>query len=233
MLGGEYGALFWSGSWYYVAAFLLIIVAIDSYFIYNWKLFTLLEGEQWKELEIYLNSRMKPGKVPPGFIVRIMINASMMNGNLAAVERLGVRVREKKPALFRKLLLPFSLPVLLESNPEKMEAFFKPYINDGAWITYLYAFSLLLQKKSKEALLPLTELCGEKIPPVLLLLTIYSLSAAAENPEERKCLEEKKSKLKTEYTRETFNLEREKERSHVIAAVLSKLIDDAVNWLFE
>ncbi len=233
MLGGEYGALFWSGSWYYVAAFLFVIVVIDFYFIYNWKLFTLLESEQWKELETYLNGRMKPGKVPPGFIVRIMINASMMNGNLEAVERLGIRVREKKPALFKKLLLSFSLPVLLESNPEKMEAFFKPYRGEGEWTEYLYAFSLLLQKKTEDALLPLIDLCSGKISPVLLLLTIYSLSAAAENPDERKCLDEKKSKLKTEYTRETFNIEIEKERSHVIAAVLSKLIDDAVNWLFE
>ncbi len=238
MLGGEYGALFWSGSWYYVTAFLCIIGVIDAYFIRNWSMFTLLEGERWKELETYLGSRVKPGKVPSRFIVKIMINAYVMNGNLAAVEELGKVVREKKPALFRKLLLSFSIPILLESDPEKMENFFKPYITDVKlkernWIRYLYAFSLLLQKKRKEAVPPLTELCSGNVPPVLLLLTVYSLSAASERSEDRECISGASLRLKNRYTKESFTLEIEKERSHVIAAVLAKLIDDALRWLYD
>ncbi len=239
MLGGEYGSLFWSGSWYYVIAFLLIIGIIDSYFIYNWKLFDFLESEKWKELEVYLEKRMKQDRIPAGFIVRIMINTYMMNGHLKAIEALGMKVLEKKPALFRKLFLSFSVPVLLESNPEKMEEFFKPYVGDKKikeqeWVLYLYAFSLILQKKNDEALGILAGLCKkEKISPVLLLLSLYSLSAVAEEVKERDCVEEGKKRLKSRFTREVFKQEIDKERSNVIVAVLSTLCKDALDWLFE
>ncbi len=239
MLGAEYSSFFWSESWYFILAFLIVIGIIDVYFLYNWKIFHFLEEERWQDLSEYLEGRLKPGRILPGYIVRIMINAYMMNGNLKGIETLGELIKEKKPALFRKLLIPFSIPVILKSNPEHMVKYFKPFyrserVKEHQWVAYLYGFSLLLQKKGDEARVPLTELCRQKTPPVLKLLTLYSLSLIRNDVgEEDDCFEKFKSGLLNEYTSETFKIEIEKNRSNVVVTVLSKFCKDAVQWLFE
>lgn len=239
MLGPEYSSFFWSESWYFILAFLIVIGIIDVYFLYNWKIFHFLEEERWQDLSEYLESRLKPGRILPGYIVRIMINAYMMNGNLKGIETLGELIKEKKPALFRKLLIPFGIPVILKSNPEHMVEYFKPYyrserVKEHQWVAYLYGFSLLLQKRGDEARVTLTDLCREKISPVPKLLTLYSLSLIYnEGGEEDDCFEKFKSGLLDEYTPETLRIEIEKNRSNIVVVVLSKLCEEAVQWLFE
>ncbi len=238
ILGSDYGSLFWSGSWYYVVIFLLIIFIIDFYFIYNWKLFNFLEEERWTELISLLEKRIRPGHVPSGYIVKIMINAYMMNSDLTGIRNLGNKVKEKKPLLFKKLLFLFSVPVLLKGDPEEMEEFFLPFTEDRKvkerqWIKFLLAFSLLLQKKNSEAAALLSDLCREKGSPVFTLLIIYSLYPFTTEEKDIKCIDEKKSQLLKDYSRKTLSIEIEKENGNVIASLLSKMISDAVNWLFE
>ncbi len=117
MLGSEYGILFFSSIWYVIILFALTIGLVDAYFIYNWKLFRLLEEENWKGLVEYIEKRIGEDKVPSGFLARILINSYLSVSDLDGVENLGRRLREKKPLLYKKMILFFSVPVLLKGDP--------------------------------------------------------------------------------------------------------------------
>ena len=238
ILGMDYGASFFSNIWYVVLMFVAVIGAVDAYFIVNWKLFRLLEEERWDDLITYLEQKIDRGKVPGKFIVRILINAYLSRSNLEGIVKLGELVREKKSSLYRNMLLLFSIPVLLKGDPVSIEEFIAPYISDKKvadrlWLRYLLSFALLLQKKNGEGTEYLSQLCREKVSSVLLLLVLYSYSPYVENEEEKNCIEEKKSYLKNKYSREAMGLQIERERSNVIVAVLSGVVTEAAEWLYE
>ena len=54
MLGSEYGFSFFASIWYVVVLFVVVIGAVDTYFLINWKLFRFLEEEKWDDLIVCL-----------------------------------------------------------------------------------------------------------------------------------------------------------------------------------
>lgn len=238
MLGPEYGASFFASIWYVVALFIVVIAAVDAYFISNWKIFRFLEEEKWDDLIVFLEKRIKDGRIPGKFVIRIMVNAYLSRSNLEGIERLAALIKEKRPALYRKLLLIFTIPVLLKGEPGLIEESIAPYVfdkkvNDRIWLKYLLSFSFLLQRKKKEGAEILSSLCREKISPVLLMLVLYSFSPFAADDDERMCIDEKKNFLKNKYSNESMGLQVEKERSNVIVAVLSGVVNEALDWLYD
>lgn len=236
MLGAEYSRVFFKDSWYFFLVFVLTIGSIDAYFLINWKLFTLLESENWDGLISYLENRIYSKKNLYGYLLRILANTYLMKSNIDGISRLEELIRREKPGLLKKMVLSICVPHITGGNAEKMEAFFGEFVEEKGvrkadWVRFLHSFSLLINNKRDEASNSLLALCNRKVPPILQLLVIYALNPFAEKG--KACVELRKKELLSKYSRSKMELELEQVNDNVIALVLNKFSKDAIQWLYK
>ena len=238
ILGWDYTRLFWSKNWYLALAFLAILAVLNGYFAMNWRLFGLLEAEKWAELEKYLEHRVVDRKSSSRQAIRILLNTYLVRSNLAGMEWLETHLRERKPALAEEFALEFGIPYLLKNDYPKMEAYFrsaaaKARRGDRSWLEWNLAFACVLQKNRAEARQLLLGLFKREKGPVLRLLTLYLLDAAREDDAAAAAeLEQGRRSLSSAFDREGLLRLTQKEKGNVQAAILSRLINEAVDWLY-
>lgn len=236
MLGAEYSRVFFKDSWYFFLVFVLTIGFIDAYFLINWKLFTLLESENWDGLISYLENRIYSKKNLYGYLIRILANTYLIKSNIDGISRLEELIRREKPGLLKKMVLSICVPHITGGNSEKMEAFFGEFVEEKGvrkadWVRFLYSFSLLINNKRDEASNSLLALCDRKVSPILQLLIIYALNPFAEKGEA--CVELRKKELLSKYSRSKMERELEQVNDNVIALVLNKFSKEAIQWLYK
>ncbi|MBT3273517.1 MAG: hypothetical protein HN368_10195, partial [Spirochaetales bacterium] len=91
----------------------------------------------------------------------------------------------------------------------------------------------ILQGKKPEAEKALIKIPGKKIEPVLLLLAIYLLNSI--NPENKgasEIIDDNKARLKKRFTPVLWAREIERSRNNVQVVILSKLVEEATDWLY-
>lgn len=237
LLGGDYFAILASKNRLAAALFLITLVLINSYFIGNWRLFNLLEKENWSELiafleeQIYQKSRFRQN------YLKMLVNTYLITSSIPAIEKLELLVAEKKPELQKKFALQFGIPYLLKNSPEESKKYFGRFLDDPKvenreWIRWNHAFALMQLKEfvsAQEALLRLMD-CKD---PVILMLTLYMLdSYAASNADIRKTVDHGRQKLRAQYTLEKWK-KNTGDSKNMEMVLLAQIIGDATNWLFE
>jgi hypothetical protein len=235
MLGWEFTMGFWSEYWYLTLIFLVVMALLNAYFIMNWRLFSLLEREEWGGIIGYVRNRMKAGRIRSQEI-RIGINAALVSSRLDEIGSFEAILREKKPSALAEFALPLGIPYLLNNDHSGAESYFQEFLEqknrDRPWIIWSYGFSLLLQRRLEEATVQFLGLYSEK-NPVLLLLSAYMLeTCAGEDQEARTKKEEMVSRLREHYNRDTLVKQIGKAKSAVHVVILSKVIDEALEWLY-
>lgn len=245
LLGAEYSLGFWKDNWYLAAVFLLVIGALNAFFILNWKVFSLVEKEDWSALSVYLVDLIFNKKRYSGRHVALLVNAYLLQSDVEGIARLEDELRARRPELLRRNAVLFGVTRLLRNKPDEAEAFLLPYL--GArdaeareWLRFDYAFSLALQKRLGEATPYLKEGVSSR-DAVLSLLSAYLLgslaAAAAQGDEERESLkslaQSTRERLRKRFPGQRWNREVERAKGEIHIVVLSKLIDDAGRWLFE
>lgn len=238
MLGWDYTRVFWSQNWALPAVFLAIIGILNTYFVFNWKLFRLLEKEDWENLITFLDERIFKKNIIFVQNVRILVNAYLVRSAIDDIVKLEMHLREKRPKLFSRLALSFGIPYMLNNNSEEMERYFKEFLDvrqkDQYWIRWNYAFSLALQEKQEEAADILANIAQNTRVSVLLLLTLYLLeSLKMSRPEIMRIIANQTEILKKRYSREDWENEIEKNRNNVQVVILSRLVEEAIDWLFK
>jgi hypothetical protein len=244
LLGPESSLAFWQGNWYLALVFLLLIAGLNSFFLLNRKTFALVEREDWGALSAHLVGIMFPKSRFTTSRVRLLVNAYLLQSDIAGIEALEAELKVKRPAILRKNALLFGVTRLLRNRPEEAEAFFSEYldakdVDSRDWLRFDYGFSLVLQKKAGQAL-PFLEEGSRSRDPVLCLLAAYLLgsvgAASAPGEDERKAAEAKaeatRLKLRKRYSSAKWSKEVERAKSEVHIVILSKLIDDAGTWLY-
>jgi len=244
VLGARSSLLFWKDNWYLALFFILLLGGINAFFIYNRKVFSLVEKEDWAALsahlsdEIYAKGRFRASSI------RLLVNACLLRSDVAGIEKLEDALAAKKPALLRRNALLFGVTRLLRNRPAEAEAFFARYLDakdadSRGWLRFDYAFSLVLQKRVGDALGILKEGLASK-DAVLALLSSYLLgsigAAASDSQDERAELaaraETTRKRLLSRFTAPRWSREVERAKAEVHIVILSKLIDDAGRWLF-
>ncbi|MFO7849166.1 MAG: hypothetical protein R6V67_04315 [Spirochaetia bacterium] len=237
LLGPEYTRTFWSSSWYLPLIFFAVIALIDGYFIAHWRLLSLLEEENWAGLIKYLEDQcIRRSRLRTQF-VRTLINAYFITGNVSSIEDLEEVVRKKKPKLLYKFALQFGVPKMLHQNPDDIVTFFQEFKDrrhpKRLWIKFLYAFGLLMKRENIEGREVLLETAKEAKSPILSLVVLYTLEPFRTIDDEVLTLvDKKKSELSSLYSRDRMEKEITKERENVVVVILSKLISDALDWLY-
>ncbi len=245
ILGGEYAAGFWKANWFLGVFFLVILGVLNGFFLSNWKLFQLVEREDWSALTTWLEDRMfKKGSLR-GQYVRLYVNSAMLRSDLAAIDRLEALLRERKPALLRRLAVLFGVGYLLRNEAESSLAFFEPFLESPevearGWLWLDYAFCLILRNRAPESL-PWLRRASARKDPVLTLLAAYltaniAAPALASEPDRtaaRSAAEEIRDGLRKRFDPERWSREVEKAKNDVHVVILSRLLDDSGRWLFD
>ncbi len=236
LLGGDYFSVFVSKNRLAAILFLVTLVLINSYFIGNWRLFSLLEKENWPELiafleeQIYQKSRFRQN------YLKMLVNTYLLTSSIPAIGKLEVLVAQKKPELQKKFALQFGIPYLLKNSPEESKKYFSRFLDDPKvenreWIRWNHAFALMQLKEfvpAQEALLRLID-CKDA---VILMLTLYMLdSYAASSADIRNSVDQGREKLRAQYTLEKWKKKTGASRNMEMV-LLSQIISDATNWLF-
>ncbi len=238
LLGRDWFSLFWSRNWPIAIVFILTLGGVDAYFLVNWRLFRGLEREDWAGVAGFLEQRIfRKGRVLQAH-VRLLLNTYLVTSNTEGILALEAYLTEKKPGAIRRFSLQFGIPHLLAKDPKDPESFFRglldlPHVSDRDWVKWNHAFSLLQMKEAGEARKELAALAETVSDEVLLLLTLYLLDVLAKDDA---ALESKVSamreKLKVRHTLSTFQKTIEKSGGNMQVVVLSRLLQDAVSWLF-
>ncbi|MBN1685222.1 MAG: hypothetical protein JW852_01130 [Spirochaetales bacterium] len=235
MVDWGHAKLFWGRNWGLPLLFLAVIGLLDAYFVVNWKMFTLLEREDWPALIDHLERRVYEKKMIVSQHVRILVNAYLVRSDLKSIRKLENFVREHRPSMLSRFGLAFGVPYLLENDAERMEGYFCRFIdmkgNDGAWMRFNYAFALILRGDGKGAEAVLAGVCNEKTEPVLTLLSIYLLHSVRPVADHAAIVEEKRMDLKKKFTRERWLREVERSKNSVHVVILQRLIEEATDWL--
>ena len=236
LLGVDYFRLFAQKNWIAGALFLATLIIINGYFAFNWKLFRLLEREDWPALirfledSIYQRGRLRKSSC------RLLLNAYLLTGKTEPMAALEARVRRDRPGLLPALALPFGLPYLLRGDPEAAAAYFGPLAGERrtaerGWIRWNYAFSLMQLKKHEQAGAELEGLLAERPAPELRLLSLYLLGSFA-RPELRELAARGREELAARFTPEQWRKRQEAGGGNPEVTLLAPILREAREWLF-
>ncbi|KKM90632.1 hypothetical protein LCGC14_1236610, partial [marine sediment metagenome] len=102
LLGQEYFSLTFKHNLIPALLFVFTFIIINSYFLSNWKLFNLLEAENWPQLiefleeEIFIKNRVR------GAYIKMLINAYLFSSTIEKIASLEARFDAQKQAYARK-----------------------------------------------------------------------------------------------------------------------------------
>ncbi len=231
MLGWDYTRTFWARNWGLPVLFAVIFGGLNAYFVFNWRMFGLLEREDWDGLIDHLETRVFDKHLMLAGQCRILINACLVRSKLATIARLETVVRERRPRLMRRLLMPLGVRHLLSDEPAETAAFFAEFkdmrTRDRGWVRWSYGFASLLADERDEAGEYLRKVVEEERNPLLVLLAAYLIENV--EPGDGRAAAQK---LEKRYTPENLAAEVERQRGSVQVVILAKLIEEASDWLF-
>jgi hypothetical protein len=237
MLGRDYFSVFVSRNWIAGGLFVATLLFINVYFLYNWRLFRLLEKEDWKGLTEYLENRVYRRNALRRGYIRMLLNAYLVTSNLDKITALEEHLGAKRSRLLKEFALQFGIPHLLKNNPQEAEVYFGRFLEERGvrhreWLRWNYGFSLLQQRQLPAARQTLLQLLERKPEPVLRLLTLYLLSSfSGSEPELEKRVEKERQVLAARYTAQQWDRKVEASGRHIQMILLSPIIHEARQWL--
>lgn len=243
MLGGDYVKVFWTQNWYLALFFFLVLAVLNVYFLCKWKLFSLLESENWEETRRYLERRVYEKNSSSRQALRILINTCIVLADIEGLARLSRHIAEKKPRLFAVFALDLGIPHIVRGDPAAMRAYFEealrnPKLRKRDWLRWNLAFARMAgdeyadREKAREEL---SLLAANSPDPLLRLLSVYLLDKSAEKRDaDVQLIARVCSSLKGKYTRrEAWEKTAGRSKNSLIGLVLAKLLAEAEKWLFE
>jgi hypothetical protein len=238
MLGPEYFSIFVSRNWIAGMLFLATLVIINVYFLRNWRLFRLLEQEDWPALIQLLEDRVYRRKRLMRNNIKMLVNAYLITSRLGEILSLSAFVEQNRPELIKRFALPFGIPYLLQNDPKAAERFFGKFrqvkgATDYHWLVWNYAFALLQQKQVEAARTALLDVLDQEPEPVLRLLTLYMLdSVSGKDDEYGSLIETGRGELTRRYTPESWGRAVDSASKNLEVVLLAPIVRDASAWLF-
>jgi hypothetical protein len=231
-------SIIFSTNWIILCIFLLFIIIFNTYFIKNWKLFKLIEQENWEKLIIFIEKKVYDNKKYSKNLLKILINCYIVTSKLDSIQRLYEYLKNNNEKLIYKFPLEFGITFLLKNTPEESEMFFKGLLEHGnlkekLWIKWNYAFSLMRLNKNEESKAVFSEILNEKTDHVLKLLTLYMyFPLVKNNPDEMNNVIFKADEFLNQFSINSWEKYLENEKKNIQAVILSKIVSDASNWVF-
>jgi hypothetical protein len=239
-----FAALFWRPLWPLALALAAALITLNVFFLFNFRLYRLLEREDWPALVDYLEqSVLHRGRYSPRRL-RLLLNSYLVMSDSPAVTRLEHKVAFAKPALIEANALIFGTARILGGDPAGAADFFRRRLEKSAkkngkpWLRWYYGFSLVLAERFSEAGEVFKALAAACADPLVSGLSAYLLSAAllkhsADSAECRSAAEGGRERVRQALKNaDGWKKEAAKVAADVHTAVIKKYIDEAGAWLF-
>lgn len=238
VLGIEASGMFWAQNWYLFGVFLLVLAALDGYFLNRWKFFTYLEAENWKDLSAWLEQRVFSSKILSGQNVKFLFRTWLIQGRLDDSLRLEAFIREKHPKSLQKFARLLGLVHLLKNDPEDLSNFYSAFQKakypDLPWLRLGYALGLSGQNKFAEARELFLLLAQDGHNPLCQALALYIIKDWPVSEETEKADYAKiKAALKEKIPRDKLLKIKQERQDDLELLVLSKVLDEAMNYLYD
>lgn len=238
LIGGEYFALFWSRNWVIAVVFIGALALVNAYFLLNWGMFAALEKEDWAGTAAFLEGRIFRRGWAFAPSVRMLLTTYLVGSHTESILALEAYLRKRRPRLIGRFSLQFGIPYLLMKDPQVSERFFSSLLSarrlrEREWVQWNRAFCLVQAKREQEAKMEILPLLDGVADPVLRLLSLYLMDVfARRDVEAGERVAAGRQLMRARYTRESFGRIAEKSRENIEVVVLSRMVEDAVEWLF-
>ncbi len=243
ILGMDYAGLFFTKNWFLAISFFAVLGAMNLFFAYNWRIFSLLEREDWPALSTYLSSLIFERARVSNRNVKVYVNALLLLSDLEGIAKLEALLRDKKPSVLRRNALLFGITKLLKGDFREAADFLAPYAglkacDDPDWLLFDLAFARLVLKEWQNAYAILIGLIKGR-SRLLRILCAYYLQLVAEKlpaADSQRALSAsqtiKETSLK-KLSRKAWEALCEEGMLDIKGVVLSKMVADAGAWLYE
>jgi hypothetical protein len=238
MLGGQRFGEFLARNWISGALFVVALAGFNAYFVGSWRLFELLEREDWAGLIGYLEKQVYERGRLSRRSIKILINSYLVTSRTEEILRLQAHVAERRPALAARFAVPFGVPYLLLNRPADSERYFGRMLAAGGvarrgWLHWNHAFSLLQLRELDAARGEFEGLLNDHSDPILYLLSLYMLDSLARADEKgREAVREKADRFRSLHSQKSWNRRVERAKENMQVLILSRIIKEASDWLF-
>ena len=159
MLGKDLAAGFWRSSWYLIPAVFLSLALIDLYFFLNYRIYNLLEKEDWPALIQELENKVLQKNRYSSRLVKLLISSYLVLSDIKPVTELEKRLSIAKKSLLDDNALSFCTARILSKDYQGAADFLAPRCpetskfkgGNAEWLRWYYGFSLLLSRRFEEA----------------------------------------------------------------------------------
>jgi len=221
----------------------IILTCMALFFIVNYRLFSLLEREDWPALSYYLEQKIYVKGRYSVQNVRLLASSYLVISDFASVLKLEGKTLLAKPSVVEKNALVFGAARILSGNQKEAAFFFKKYMDKGnsrtkQWIHWFLGFSQLLGGVFSIAEQEFSSLAVSSDNTLITGLSAYflgnSLLKHSQKPEECRFIVENSRSRIVKALKNINNWKREADRSanEVHVAIIRKHIDEAGKWLF-
>lgn len=238
LLGWDYAGAFWSGNWYLALIFVVVIGGLNGYFVYNFRLFSALEREDWQGVIEVLERRVMRGSRRSNGQIRLLVNAYVVTSRPEGIERLEEFLRQSDRRALVANAVILGIPHLLSNDGARMERYYGEFRGavggeEGQWIEWCYGFALMLQTRVDEARTVLASLAEATRPGVLAGLNAYLLDSLANADESLRGLAEReRCRIVETVPHARWKGLVERRRSDLYVLILTRLVRDAETWLY-
>jgi len=221
----------------------LLLICVNIFFFINYRLFSLLEREDWPALSYYLEQKIYVEGKYSSRKVRLLAGSYLVITDYASVLKLENKVRSAKPSVIKKNALLFGAARILNGEQKEAAVFFETYLDkvrgkDKQWVRWFYGFSLLLSGAFDLAEPEFTSLAVSSDDILITGLSAYFLGNSIANRCEKtdECMAVAKNgrdrvvnavKNTTGWIKEV-----DKVGTEIHIAIIRKYINEAGNWLF-
>jgi len=221
----------------------VILVFMGLFFFSNYRLFSLLEREDWPALSFYLEKQVYEKGRYSSRNVRLLASSYLVVSDYPSVIKLEKKILTVNPSLIRKNVLVFGSARILSGNHKESAAFFKTYADkcngdENQWVKWFYGFSLLLSGdfSSAEAEFSLLAVSSDNALVTGLSSNFLYNTIAKHSVKTQECKDIAESgKQRVKNTFKNFNnwingIEKIKSDIHI--AIIKKYIDETGKWIF-
>ena len=234
---------FWNVIMPVMVFMVLLLVSVIIFFLFNYRLLSLLDREDWPALSYYLEQKIFVKGRYSARKVRLLASSYLVISDFASVLKLESKVLLAKPSIINKYVLIFGAARVLVGNPKGAADFFKTYLEKGKakdrqWIHWFYGFSHLLNGSFNLAEPEFKSLAISSDDILITGLSAYFLNCSVANyslkPEECLAIAEngRSRVIKTLKTQYNWKKEAAKTETDIHIVIIKKYIDEAGDWLF-
>jgi len=221
----------------------VLLICISAFFFFNYRLFSLLEREDWPALAYYLEQKIYVKNRYSVRNVRLLASSYLVISDYPSVQKLESKALLARSSVVKKNVLIFGPAKIMGGKPKEAAAFFSSHMEkcsgkEKQWVHWFYGFSQLLAGAFSAAEPEFSSLAISCNDALITGLSAYFLSTSIEKhslkPEECSDIAEtgRSRVVKTLKNGENWIKEADQMSAEIHVAIIKKYIDEAGQWLF-